>query len=518
MASSAEALEKDLCDEVRAIVRSRNLEDLTVNNVRQRVEEKNGLEDGFFAAPEWKSRSRKLIKELADKLLSEEPEPPSSIPPSKAEDDTKSGIKRQSSDEPSPAPKRQKKGASAASANKTKSKKEESESALSDLSEFEDAPPKGKKKTTKKAPAKKEDSDSELSDLDSSEEETKADKTRKAAGRKSKTEDTESELSELEDSEEDSKKKKTQKKPPKKAPKKAPKKTPKKALDSEEEKASNSDEPSPARKRKRATPVKKRTTKSEKVESDSEDDKVEEKKESVEDADEAEVKAKETESSPETKAEDSKTKQDEDEDEETKPEVEEVKPIKAYDSGSELSSVLDEPPPKRKRKSKEPKAGSKSTASGPKELTGDESEIKKLQHQLLKCGLRKIWGIELKKYGDDSKAKIRHLRGMLRDLGMEGRFSEAKAKEIKERRELMADLEAVTEMNGLWGSEGRGGRASRSKSVVKKSLKEPSDEDEDEDKDNEDQDNEEEKPVAKTNSRVSKRMADLAFLGSESES
>jgi hypothetical protein len=45
---------------------------------------------------------------------------------------------------------------------------------------------------------------------------------------------------------------------------------------------------------------------------------------------------------------------------------------------------------------------------------------------------------------------------------------------VKERRELMADLEAAQQMDDLWGTEGCGGRA---KQVA--SMKEPSDDDED---------------------------------------
>ena len=42
---------------------------------------------------------------------------------------------------------------------------------------------------------------------------------------------------------------------------------------------------------------------------------------------------------------------------------------------------------------------------------------------------------------------------MLKDVGMEGRFSEQKATAIKERRELAADLEAVQEGAKQWGHE-----------------------------------------------------------------
>lgn len=191
------------------------------------------------------------------------------------------------------------------------------------------------------------------------------------------------------------------------------------------------------------------------------------------------------------------------------------------DSESELSSVIDEPPPKKRGKAAASSKGSSKQSSArapPKQLSADEEEIKKLQGHLVKCGIRKIWGIELKQYGDDSKAKIRHLRRMLTDAGMTGRFSEARAKEIKEQRELMADLEAVTDMNALWGSAGAGGRASRSK-APKKSLREASDdEDGESDDDNEDKGGDDDDDEAKANSRVSKRMADLAFLGDDSES
>lgn len=46
---------------------------------------------------------------------------------------------------------------------------------------------------------------------------------------------------------------------------------------------------------------------------------------------------------------------------------------------------------------------------------------------------------------------MKHLQKELRDAGMNGRFSESRAKEIKEQRELMADLEAVKEGEKSWG-------------------------------------------------------------------
>lgn len=205
------------------------------------------------------------------------------------------------------------------------------------------------------------------------------------------------------------------------------------------------------------------------------------------------------------------------------------------DSDSSMSIVYDEPPRRKKGKSKvpaEPKAKKAARGSSSIKTTAadaaspDELEIKKLQGQLSKCGIRKIWAFELKQYGDDSKAKIKHLRGALRDIGMDGRFSEAKAREIKEMRELAADLEAVQEMDKAWGV---GGRASRSRAAASNTKKKLAEDSEDNDGDGEDgagkksdagSDNEDDENV-KTFSKgrgSAKYHSDLAFLGDESES
>lgn len=137
----------------------------------------------------------------------------------------------------------------------------------------------------------------------------------------------------------------------------------------------------------------------------------------------------------------------------------------AGDSESEMSVVLDEAPPKKQRKKSAsagtkakaaPKAKTTKAAAKPaKEETPDEAEIKRLQGWLVKCGIRKLWHRELAPY-DAPKAKIKHLKEMLKDAGMDGRYSEPKAKAIKERRELEADLEAVQEGAKQWGNESGG--------------------------------------------------------------
>ena len=196
---------------------------------------------------------------------------------------------------------------------------------------------------------------------------------------------------------------------------------------------------------------------------------------------------------------------------------------KAHDSdSSEMSIVLDEPlkPKKRGRKSNpDASSTSKTTKSKAvrKDLSPTEAQIKTLQSQLLKCGVRKIWAFELKQYGEDS-GKVWHLQGMLRDVGMTGRFSEQRAKEIKELRELQADLEAVKEGDSKWGLEG--GR--RARGGQRKSLKEDSvDESDDEGGEGSDTDGKKTKSHSaseKSQSKAARAKQELAFLGDDDES
>ncbi|KIW15084.1 hypothetical protein PV08_07871 [Exophiala spinifera] len=127
---------------------------------------------------------------------------------------------------------------------------------------------------------------------------------------------------------------------------------------------------------------------------------------------------------------------------------------KDADSDSEMSVLLDEEPkPKKKREA--PKGRQKKPAATKAkpdaDLDPDQAEIKRLQGWLVKCGIRKLWGKELKPY-ETSRAKIKHLKDMLADVGMTGRYSIEKANQIKEARELAADIEAVQEGAERWGA------------------------------------------------------------------
>ncbi|KAJ5623241.1 Transcriptional regulator [Penicillium lividum] len=128
------------------------------------------------------------------------------------------------------------------------------------------------------------------------------------------------------------------------------------------------------------------------------------------------------------------------------------------DSESEMSVVLDEEPkpkPTRKRQSTDASSKKEKKKPAPKAKSKDDedpdqAEIKRLQGWLVKCGIRKMWFRELAPY-DTAKAKIKHLKGMLEDAGMTGRYSQEKANQIRDERELKADLEQIQQGAKQWG-------------------------------------------------------------------
>ncbi|RFU80080.1 transcriptional regulator [Trichoderma arundinaceum] len=409
MAPSAAQLKEALTEGTQEVYKAEP-DGTSVNKVRRHVEEKLGLEDGFFTSDAWKQKSKTIIKEQVDKLLLEDASEP------EHEADTKVGIKRQSSEVESPQPKRRKKTSGPAK------KKEESDG--------DEAP--------------KRESSAKVKKL--------------VSRRKTKTDD------------------------------------------SDEEGAKPEGSASPARSRKRS------------MKQESED----ESKPSISDeGDVTRVKKQETpgdEIKPSIKAQSDSGAED------AKAVVKDESKLEINEE-DEYSDVIDEPQPtKRKRaekketpssKSKGSKAPTKKEAATPEDPK--DAEIKKLQSQLAKCGIRKLWHIELKQHGDNAGAKIRHLKKMLADIGMDGRFSEAKAREIKEMRELQADVEAAQEMDRLWGTSS-GGRASRSKAkTTKQEAKVESGDD------NEDDGNDDDEPTSFA-ARRRKAHADLAFLGDESDS
>lgn len=155
---------------------------------------------------------------------------------------------------------------------------------------------------------------------------------------------------------------------------------------------------------------------------------------------------------------------------------------KADASESEMSEVLDEAPKAkgRKRKSGSAKPSAKKTEPSKRKQISEQptdpaaEEIKRLQSWLIKCGIRKMWHRELAPY-DKSKAKIHHLKALLADAGMTGRYSVEKANQIKDERELQADLQAVQEGAKQWGkreSEGEDEPTARPKRRLARGLQE----------------------------------------------
>ena len=124
-------------------------------------------------------------------------------------------------------------------------------------------------------------------------------------------------------------------------------------------------------------------------------------------------------------------------------------------SESEMSVLIDSGLKRKKRKSSETAQTKRrkqhGKTKGDANLDPDQVEIKRLQGWLVKCGIRKMWFRELAPY-DNPKAKIKHLKDMLKDAGMEGRYSIEKAKLIREEKELQADLEMVQEGAKRWGT------------------------------------------------------------------
>ncbi|KAF2200793.1 hypothetical protein GQ43DRAFT_60758 [Delitschia confertaspora ATCC 74209] len=203
---------------------------------------------------------------------------------------------------------------------------------------------------------------------------------------------------------------------------------------------------------------------------------------------------------------------------ETKPEV------TGDASESELSSLIDDELPARKRGQKKsptekvekaaaaPKSKTKAPAKSKaaKDIDPNEAEMKRLQGWLVKCGIKKVWSKELAKF-DTSKAKINHLKGMLKDAGMDGKPSIEKAARIKEQREFAADLEAIKEGEKQWGladEEVAGRPRRRLVRAVKRTAPVIRDEEDDSGNEEDEEGNEEATPESEEDSKDSEEDSD----------
>jgi hypothetical protein len=102
-------------------------------------------------------------------------------------------------------------------------------------------------------------------------------------------------------------------------------------------------------------------------------------------------------------------------------------PDKGASANEQSDSLVEDPKPTGKRQKATQKKTTKRKTKGAttkQDLSVDpvQEEIKRLQGWLVKCGIRKMWSRELAPYGT-SKDKIKHLKEMLKDAGMDGRYS-----------------------------------------------------------------------------------------------
>ncbi|KAF6753443.1 hypothetical protein DFP72DRAFT_849089 [Ephemerocybe angulata] len=158
--------------------------------------------------------------------------------------------------------------------------------------------------------------------------------------------------------------------------------------------------------------------------------------------------------------------------------------LQGSDSETGLSDLIDEPPRRKKGSASKEKTTSKTetkrrTSSSKPALSKDEETIKRLkvrdstthssshdgdanmehamQSFVLACGVRKVWAKLFKDM--DTRQQISKLKEMLTELGMTGRLSLEKAKEIKEKREFEKELEDVQQFaKSMQQRESRSGR------------------------------------------------------------
>ncbi|CAK5284243.1 unnamed protein product [Mycena citricolor] len=123
---------------------------------------------------------------------------------------------------------------------------------------------------------------------------------------------------------------------------------------------------------------------------------------------------------------------------------------------AELSADSDSEKPKAKARKPSTSGTVKKTSASSGDSKEDE-EIKRLKSFVVACGTRKQWARIFK---DVSPAEqIRQLKGMLKELGMEGRLSMEKAKAIREKREFEQELEDVQSFAAATATRGSRAKA-----------------------------------------------------------
>ncbi|KAJ9100490.1 hypothetical protein QFC21_003529 [Naganishia friedmannii] len=93
---------------------------------------------------------------------------------------------------------------------------------------------------------------------------------------------------------------------------------------------------------------------------------------------------------------------------------------------------------------------STSTPAAPSAPVVEDERVKELKSIVVACGLRKQWKKEFEGM-NSANEQVAHLKSLLTGLGMTGRPTKAKAKAIKEKRELAAELGDVLEFEAKRG-------------------------------------------------------------------
>ncbi|KAI8141001.1 hypothetical protein BJV82DRAFT_620416 [Fennellomyces sp. T-0311] len=141
-----------------------------------------------------------------------------------------------------------------------------------------------------------------------------------------------------------------------------------------------------------------------------------------------------------------------------------------------------------------------------KKNSPSEEKIERLKTYIRKCGVRKKWVAEFEGLTTQGQ-KIKKLESILKDLGVEGQPSLKKCEQVKQERELKADIAGLDTENILV-DEGNGRRSTRRSQPAKRKRHIAASDDEDD----EDEERNSSTKVAKTSSPG----LDLSFLGDQS--
>ncbi|KAJ9095161.1 hypothetical protein QFC20_006730 [Naganishia adeliensis] len=130
------------------------------------------------------------------------------------------------------------------------------------------------------------------------------------------------------------------------------------------------------------------------------------------------------------------------------------RPVKVIsDSDEDTSDVKPKKSVKKKDEANgkgQKKAKSTASASSSTAPVVEDERVKELKSIVVACGVRKQWKKEFQDMNTPEE-QISHLKRLLTSLGMKGQPTKAKAKVIKEKRELAAELGDVLEFEAKRG-------------------------------------------------------------------